>query len=83
MIDNCIHSTKLVLKGFNIEHIYNCLKNNILSHSCYSNILSISDTLKKYNIVTLAANIYSENKFQTSTLFINTHELPKEYSIDN
>lgn len=46
-----------LLKLLNIKFTSKYLKDNILSHPDYPSLLSISDTLNKYNIETLAVNI--------------------------
>ncbi|MEP1488877.1 MAG: vitamin K epoxide reductase family protein [Algibacter sp.] len=56
-MDNCIHATKRLLISLNIKHTSKYLKDSILSHPDHPSLLSISDTLEKYQIETLAVKI--------------------------
>lgn len=57
MIDNCVQSTKQLLKTLNVAYTSKYLNDTILTHVDYPSLLSISDTLSKYNIETLAIKI--------------------------
>jgi len=60
MVDNCVQTTKQLLKVLNIAHTSKYIENNILSHPDHPSLLSISETLTKYNIETLAVKIDSK-----------------------
>lgn len=58
MNNNLIVAERLLKsKSINVKYTKNYLKDTILSHPDYPSLLSISDTLKDYNIKTLAAKI--------------------------
>ena len=57
MIDNCVNATKQLLTLLNIKSTSNYLKDCILSHTDHPSLLSISDTLEKYQIENLAVKI--------------------------
>ncbi|MDO5979787.1 cysteine peptidase family C39 domain-containing protein [Flavivirga spongiicola] len=56
-MDNCIQATKKILTSHDIKHTSKYLKDSILSHPDYPSLLSISDTLEKYYIETLAVKL--------------------------
>ncbi|WP_303317158.1 vitamin K epoxide reductase family protein [Flavivirga abyssicola] len=56
-MDNCIQVTKSLLNAYGIANTSKYLKDTIISHADYPSLLSISDTLEKYNIETLAVKI--------------------------
>ncbi len=57
MIDNCVNATKQLLTLLNIKSTSKYLKDCILSHADHPSLLSISDTLEKYQIENLAVKI--------------------------
>ncbi len=59
-MDNYISSTKKILQTLQLKHTNTYIKDNILSHPDYPSLLSVSDTLEKYNIDTLAIKINAE-----------------------
>ena len=60
MTDNCLQSTKCLLTALNIKHTTKYLRDNILSHPDHPSLLSVFDTLEKYEIETLAIKIDAE-----------------------
>lgn len=56
-MDNCFKATKIILSLLHVKHTSQYLKDNILSHPDHPSLLSISDTLEKYQIKTLAIKI--------------------------
>ena len=60
-MDNCTLSTKKLLNLLKVEHTNNYLKDAILSHPDHPSLLTVSDTLDKYNIEKLAVKIEAEN----------------------
>lgn len=61
-MDNCYTSTKQLLKQLKVKHTNGYIKDNILSHPDHPSLLSISDTLTKYNIENISIKI-AEDKF--------------------
>ncbi|MCB0747139.1 MAG: hypothetical protein KDC90_06695, partial [Ignavibacteriae bacterium] len=57
MMDNCVYTTKKLFDLLKIKFTSKYLKDNILSHPDHPSLLSISDTLEKYNIETMAVKI--------------------------
>lgn len=57
MSDNCINTTKKLLTLIGVKYTKKYLTDNILSHPDYPSLLSITDTLQKYHIETLAVKI--------------------------
>ncbi len=57
MIDNCVSVTKVLLDSLKVKNTDQYLKDNILSHADHPSLLSISDTLNKYNIENLAIRV--------------------------
>ena len=56
-MDNCVHTTERLLSSLNIKYTSKYIKDSILSHPDHPSLLSISDTLEKYHIETLAVKI--------------------------
>lgn len=61
-MDNCYSSTKQLLKLHKIKHTNTYIKDSVLSHPDHPSLLSIADTLTKYDIENVAIRI-SEVKF--------------------
>tara|TARA_R110002126_G_scaffold291220_1_gene450985 strand:- start:10946 stop:12535 length:1590 start_codon:yes stop_codon:yes gene_type:complete len=56
-MENCVSTTRKLLTLIKVPHTTKFLKNNILSHPNYPSLLSISDTLNKYNVENIAIKI--------------------------
>lgn len=56
-MDNCISSTKKLLDLFSIKHTPEYLEDQILSHPDHPSLLSITDTLNKYEVENLVIKI--------------------------
>ncbi|MEP5338179.1 MAG: cysteine peptidase family C39 domain-containing protein [Algibacter sp.] len=56
-MDNCVNTTKRLLTSLNVKHTLKYVKESILSHPDHPSLLSISDTLEKYQIEILAVKI--------------------------
>jgi ABC-type bacteriocin/lantibiotic exporter with double-glycine peptidase domain len=56
-MDNCVNVTKQLLCSLNIKYTSKYLKDSILSHPDHPSLLSISNTLEKYQIEILAVKI--------------------------
>lgn len=56
-MNNCVYATKRLLNSLNVKNTSKYLKDSILSHPDHPSLLSISDTLEKYRIETLAVKI--------------------------
>ncbi len=56
-MDNCLYATKRLLSSLNIKFTSKYINDSILSHPDHPSLLSISDTLEKYHIETLAVKI--------------------------
>ena len=56
-MNNCLTTVKRILNLLNVKYTSKYLKDTILSHPNYNSLLSISDTLDKYNIENLALKI--------------------------
>jgi ABC-type bacteriocin/lantibiotic exporter with double-glycine peptidase domain len=56
-MDNCVHTTSRLLASLGIRHTKKYLRDTVLSHPDLPSLLSISDTLEKYQIETLAVKI--------------------------
>ncbi|HTO15754.1 MAG TPA: vitamin K epoxide reductase family protein [Edaphocola sp.] len=61
-MDNCYSSSKQLLKLLKIKHTDGYIKDSVLSHPDHPSLLSIADTLDKYNIENVAVKI-TEEKF--------------------
>lgn len=61
-MDNCYSSTKQLLKLLKVKHTNGYIKDSVLSHPDHPSLLSIADTLDKYNIENVAVKI-TEEKF--------------------
>ncbi len=59
-MDNCVYATKRLLTLLNVKNTKKYLEDSILSHPEHPSLLAVSDTLKKYNIATLAVQIDEE-----------------------
>lgn len=59
-MDNCYTTTRQLLKLLNVKHTNRYIKDTILSHPDHSSLLSIADTLTKYNIENLAVKITTD-----------------------
>lgn len=60
MINNCLYATKKLLTLLKVKFTSEYLQENLLSHPNYPSLLSVTDTLEKYNIETLAVKIEVE-----------------------
>ena len=58
-MDNCLATTKNLLISLNVQHSISFLEDCLLSHPEYPSILSVSDTLKKYEVDCLVLRIDS------------------------
>lgn len=56
-MDNCIIALKTLLKQLNVPCTTAFIEDNILSHPEYPSLLSISDTLEKYDVESLPVKI--------------------------
>ena len=64
MMDHCISASKTLLKQLSIKYTDQYLEDNVLSHPHHPSLLSITDTLDKYNIENLAVRINAEKLSQ-------------------
>ncbi|QCX37206.1 hypothetical protein FF125_01650 [Aureibaculum algae] len=65
-MDNCTNSAKQFLKLLKVRYTNAYLKDSILGHPDHPSLLSVSDTLSKYNIESLAIKI-TRHKFDELT----------------
>lgn len=61
MRDNCLSITEQLLKKLNVKYTKDFLKESILSHPDHPSLLSITDTLNKFNINNAATLLKREN----------------------
>lgn len=61
-MDNCSNTTKQLLTSLKVKHTNTYIKDSVLSHQYHPSLLSISDTLTKYNIENAAIKI-KKNEF--------------------
>lgn len=59
-MDNCTSVARNLLSILKVKHTKNFLEENILSHPEHPSLLSISDTLEKYNIESLPVKVDSK-----------------------
>jgi len=59
-MDNCLNTTKQMLKLLQVEHTNTYLKDHILSHPDHPSLLAIADTLEAYHIEQMAVKIGSD-----------------------
>lgn len=85
-MDNCYFAIKQLLKQFKIKHTNAYLKDAILSHQDHPSLLSISDTLTKYNIENAAVKITEEKFDQLPTpciVQVSNHGTTLFYTLSN
>ncbi|MET2983641.1 vitamin K epoxide reductase family protein [Aureibaculum conchae] len=85
-MDNCYIATKQLLKRLKVKHTNAYLKDNILSHPDHPSLLSIADTLTRYNIENLAVKITEEKFDELSTpciVQVSVHSRTLFYTLTN
>lgn len=69
-MDNCVNTVSNLLRILKVKHTLRYVTDSVLSHSDHSSLLSISDTLEKYKIDSLAIRIDAKKLVEMPTPFI-------------